>query len=185
MGGKIVKSEICPYDIPEISYVLRSDCTESIPNNSTAVKKKGDRMNSGKYSKYITKAPFDKGPFGHPRLKYQRDEKGGDFNLGVSVNYITGPDRVPDKPHTHPFNELWFFLGADPSNPKDFDAEAEVYLGEEGEKYVIKEATALEIPSGLVHCPLIFTKVNKPVIFMNMALTSKYVQNETKNSIKL
>jgi hypothetical protein len=141
---------------------------------------KGASMNSGKYSKYITKASFDKGPFGHPRLRYQRGENVGKFDLGVSVNYITGHDRAPDKPHTHTFNELWFFLGSDPSNLKDFDAEAEVYLGKEGEKYVIKEATAIEIPSGLVHCPLIFTKVNKPVIFMNLTLTSKYAQTETK-----
>jgi hypothetical protein len=143
--------------------------------------KKGARMESGKYSRHITKAPFDKGPFGHPRLRYQRGGRGGNLDMGVSMNYITGPNRAPDKPHTHPFDELWFFLGGDLSNTEDFDAEVEIYLGEEGEKYVFKEATALEIPRGLVHCPLIFKKVNKPVLFLNLTLSSKYVQHETKN----
>jgi len=137
-------------------------------------------MAKGKYDKYFIKATFNKGPFGNPRLRYNRDGQVGDINLGVSMNYITGPNRAPDKPHAHPFDELWLFLGADQSNAKDFDAEIEVHMGEEGEKHVIKEATVLEIPRGLVHCPLIFTKVNKPVLFVNLTLTSQYFQNETK-----
>jgi mannose-6-phosphate isomerase-like protein (cupin superfamily) len=137
-------------------------------------------MEPGKYGKYFTKEPFNKGPFGHPRLNYHTGDRSGDINFGVSLNYLTGPDRVPDGPHTHPFDEVWLFLGGDQSNAKDFDAEAEVYLGEEGEKYTITSATVLEIPRGLVHAPLIFKRVDKPILFVNLPLTPKYVQTETK-----
>jgi hypothetical protein len=140
---------------------------------------KGASMEPGKYGKYFTKEPFNKGPFGHDRLSYHSGDRGGDVNVGVHINYLTGPDRVPDKPHTHPFDEVWIFLGGDPSNAKDFDAEIEAYLGEEGEKHIITSSTVVEIPRGLVHCPLIFTKVNKPILFINLPLTPKYEQKET------
>ena len=87
---------------------------------------------------------------------------------------------MPDGPHTHPFDEVWIFLGGDQSNAADFDAEVEVYLGEEGEKYIIKEPTILEIPRGLMHCPLIFKTINKPIVFVNLPLTVKYVKDKEK-----
>jgi hypothetical protein len=139
-------------------------------------------MVKGKYGKYITKVSFDKGPFGHPRLSHFSGDHGGDINFGISWNYITSPTRVPDKPHTHTFDEVWVFQGSDQNNAKDFDAEIEVYLGEEGEKYVIKAPTVLEIPRGLVHCPLIFKKVGKPLLFVNLPLTPKYKQKKVKSA---
>jgi hypothetical protein len=47
-------------------------------------------------------------------------------------------------------------------------------LGEEGEKHIITEPTVLHLPKGTIHCPLNFKVVNKPVIFMNVALTPQY-----------
>jgi hypothetical protein len=142
--------------------------------------RKGASVEPRKYSKYITRAKFDKGPFGHPRLHYHSGDRGGDVNFGVSWNLVTTANRVPDKPHVHTFDEVWIFMGSDMTNARDFDAEIEVYLGEEGEKYVIKRPTVLEIPRGLVHCPLIFKKVNKPVLFVNLPLTPKYKQKKMK-----
>ncbi len=48
-------------------------------------------------------------------------------------------------------------------------------MGEEGEKHIITEPTILHIPKDTIHCPLNFKVVNKPVIFMNVALTPQYV----------
>ena len=56
----------------------------------------------------------------------------------------------------------------------NFDAEVEISLGEESEKHVITEPTVLHIPKDVIHCPLNFKVVNKPVIFMNVALTPQY-----------
>jgi hypothetical protein len=137
-------------------------------------------MEPGKYGKYFTRDAVIKGPFGHPKLRYYSGDRGGDTNFGVLWNYITAPFRMPDGPHTHPFDEVWLFLGGDQSNIKDFQAEVEVYLGEEQEKHIITEMTVLEIPRGLVHCPLIFTKVDKPIIFVNLLLTPKYVKADTQ-----
>jgi hypothetical protein len=55
----------------------------------------------------------------------------------------------------------------------------EIYIGEEQEKHVITEPTVLHIPKETIHCPLNFKVVNKPVIFMNVALTPQYVMGKT------
>jgi hypothetical protein len=136
-------------------------------------------MAETKYGKYFTKTRFIKGPQGHPKPVHFSGDHAGDVNFGMLWNYVTAPFRMPDGPHTHPFDEVWVFLGGDQSNATDFDAEIEVYLGEEGEKYIIKEPTILEIPHGLMHCPLIF-KINKPMLFVNFPLTPKYEKTDTK-----
>jgi hypothetical protein len=137
-------------------------------------------MAPGKYDRFFTPTRFIKGPQGHPKPVYFSSDRGGDINFGMLWNYVTAPFRMPDDPHWHPFDEVWLFLGGDQSNTKDFDAEIEVYLGEEGEKHVITSPTVLEIPRGTVHCPLIFTKVNKPIVFVNLPLTPKYVKDDKK-----
>ena len=134
----------------------------------------------GKYGHLFTIEPLMKGPFGHPKPRYYSGMRGGDINFGVLWNYITGPFRMPEGPHTHPFDEVWMFLGGDPTNITDFHAEVEVYMGEEQEKHIIKQMTVLEIPRGTVHCPLIFTKVEKPITFVNFPLTPKYEKKDTK-----
>ncbi len=137
-------------------------------------------MTGAKYGKYFTKTRFIKGPQGHPKPVYFSGDRGGDVNFGMLWNYVTAPFRMPNGPHTHPFDEVWCFLGGDQSNATDFNAEIEVYLGKEGEKYVITEPTILEIPRGLVHCPLVFKRIDKPILFINFPLTPEYEKTDTK-----
>jgi len=132
-------------------------------------------MAETKYGKYITREPIVKGPFA-PKLRYFSGDRGGDINFGILWNYITAPDRVPDEPHSHPFDEVWCFLGGDQSNIRDFGAEVELYLGEEGEKHIITYTCVVEIPRGLVHCPLIFKRVDRPILFVNFPLAPSYDQ---------
>ena len=56
----------------------------------------------------------------------------------------------------------------------NFDAEIELSLGEEQEKQIITSPTAAYIQAGLHHCPVNFAKVNKPVLFVDVAIIGKY-----------
>ena len=47
-------------------------------------------------------------------------------------------------------------------------------LGEEQERHVIDKTTIVSIPPGLVHCPMAFTKVERPIIFGTIALERVY-----------
>lgn len=80
------------------------------------------------------------------------------------------------KPHHHAFDQYLCFFGSNPDKLKEFDAEIELCLGEEQEKHIINSPTVVHVPAGLIHGPIVFTKVNKPVLFVDIAMTNKYVR---------
>lgn len=132
-------------------------------------------MTETKYGKYFIKEPLIKGQFA-PKLACFSGKYGLDINFGIFWNYISAPYEMPGEPHSHPFDEIWCFLGGNQTDIRDFGAEVEVYLGEEGEKHVVTATTILEIPRGLVHMPLIFKRVDRPILFVNIPLTPEYTK---------
>jgi hypothetical protein len=56
------------------------------------------------------------------------------------------------------------------------DAEIEMGLGEEQEIHKITTPTSVYIPKGLVHCPLNFIRVGKPILFVHATLAPKYIK---------
>ena len=140
-------------------------------------------MNERKYSRYFIKRPILPGKFCDRLVFFSRNyEVVGEKNFSVLWNCITEPFLMVENPHSHDFDQFLHFYGANPVDIGDFDAEVEISLGEEGEKHVITEPTVLHLPAGMIHCPLEFKVVNKPIIFMNVALTPEYVTGppETK-----
>lgn len=71
--------------------------------------------------------------------------------------------------HFHSSGEEYiFFMGADPKNPMDFDAEIEMTIGEDSEHLeskLITSPTVVRLPPNTWHAPIKFRKVNKPVLF--------------------
>lgn len=87
---------------------------------------------------------------------------GARFNMGFQ--FFIKPVYLEQQPHYHEVDEYLIFLGTYP-NIFDFDAEIEVYLGDEMEKYIVNKPTIIFIPAGMSHCPLNFKRVDKPVFF--------------------
>ena len=79
-------------------------------------------------------------------------------------------------PHTHDFDQFLHFFTGDSLHIAEFDAEVEFTLGEELEKHVITEPTVIHVPAGVLHGPLEFKRVDKPVVFMNVAFTPQYMK---------
>ena len=133
-------------------------------------------MTEGKYDKYFIKKPIVPGKFCDRLVFFSRNyDVVGEKNFSVLLNCITEPFLMVNDPHSHDFDQFLHFYGADPMNITEFDAVVEISLGEEDEKHIITEPTVLHIPRDVIHCPLEFKVVNKPVIFMNVALTPQYV----------
>ena len=130
-------------------------------------------MSQHKYDNYFFKEPIVQGKFA-PRLIFYSEEHVGDKPFSVLWNCVAEPFFMVETPHSHEFDQFLHFYGGDSRNIADFDAEVELSLGNEGEKHIITETTVVHIPKGMIHCPLNFKVVNKPVIFMNVALTSRY-----------
>lgn len=139
-------------------------------------------MAKSKYGKYFFKNPIVKGKFG-PRLIFfsRQHPEVGEKNFSVLWNCVTEAHVMVQDPHAHDFDQFLHFYGANSLDITQFEAEIEIYLGEEGEKHVITEPTVLHIPKDTIHCPLNFKVVRQPVIFMNVALTPQYVQNPQKH----
>ncbi len=104
-------------------------------------------------------------------------EKFGGGHLSIDCIYITRPHLMISQPHKHEFAQYLNFFSANPNDPREFDAEIEMTVGdsaENGEKRLITRPTSVYVAAGLYHGPLHFKAVNKPVLFIDIAVTGKY-----------
>ncbi len=89
---------------------------------------------------------------------------GAGINMGWQL--FIKPIFLEKDPHTHNADEYLIFLG---NNPADwfssFDAQIDLFLGEEREQYLIDKPAIVYIPAGMVHCPLNFRVLNQPVLY--------------------
>ena len=75
-------------------------------------------------------------------------------------------------PHAHEdFDEMLAFFSLDPDNMTDLHGELSFSLGAEGEEEPVlcTESTVFPMRKGYFHLPLVFTKVDKPMIFMTLS----------------
>jgi hypothetical protein len=72
-------------------------------------------------------------------------------------------------PHTHHCaDEYLVFSGANIEDFFDFDAEIEVWLGDDAENmemFTLTEPTIIRVPPKLYHCPVNFKRVGAPIVF--------------------
>jgi len=125
-------------------------------------------MSGQKYSKHIlTKSLIREIPYYTGKSIVAHD---GELHADCSMGYhcISKPISFEDS-HSHDFEEMLCFIGGDPTNIMDLGAEIEFYLG--GEKHIITKPTVVSIPKGLIHCPIIIKKVEKPLVFLEVSLT--------------
>lgn len=96
----------------------------------------------------------------------------GELDTDCSMGYhcISKPMSF-DRVHSHNFTELLCFIGGNPLDITDFGAEIEITLGEEREVHLINSLAVVSMPPGLLHCPIVFKKVDKPLIFLEVSLT--------------
>jgi mannose-6-phosphate isomerase-like protein (cupin superfamily) len=94
----------------------------------------------------------------------------GELDADCSIGYhcIAKPMSF-DFPHSHKFPEMLCFIGGRAEDITDFGAEIEFTLG--GEKHLINTPAVVSIPAGVKHCPIVFKKVAKPLVFLEISLT--------------
>jgi hypothetical protein len=132
-------------------------------------------MAQNKYDKYLTTDCTVLGKVSGRYMSSMRDLKSfGDGNFSIETVFIWEPRTLTDKPHRHEFPQYLCFFSATHGNARDFDADVELSLGEEEEKQIITAPTVVYVPAGLDHGPLRFARVEKPVLFIDVALTGGY-----------
>jgi hypothetical protein len=137
-------------------------------------------MSESKYARYMTTDCIKPNKKGDRLMMSTRQlEQFGAGNFSMDCIYVVDPRVLNDKNHKHTFDQYLCFFSANPDNAHDFDAEVEMFLGEEQEQVLITQPTVLHIPAGLHHCPLTVKKINRPLLFVDVALTSRYAAAET------
>ena len=92
--------------------------------------------------------------------------------LGLSL--VKKPYMFHEIVHKHAFMEYFIFMGSNPFDMTEFDADVEFYFGPEKEKHVINKPTIVTIPPGVYHCPLNYARVGKPFYCLEVFLTPTY-----------
>ncbi len=123
---------------------------------------------SGKYDQYIFTPP-------HLKLSMKKDGSvffdglmcghqllGVDFTFGHQ--FVKKPFKGDNPCHSHNFQEFMAWFGSNPDDPDDFQAEVVFYFGKELEKHVFTRPTIISIPPNLPHHPFEITRVDKPII---------------------
>jgi hypothetical protein len=107
---------------------------------------------------------------------------GADILNGFPCNIIyafglkAGPLGMSTEPHVHDHDEVVYFIGSDPKNIGDLGAEVNFMIGPKGEEedHIFSVPTAVVIPKGVWHCPMVTVKFEKPFLCMAVSLTTKY-----------
>jgi hypothetical protein len=113
------------------------------------------------YSQYKQVIAPQLGASGNPDLN------GENFHLGYSL--LTEPFLMVEEAHKHDFDQYIFFIGGNPKNVSDFDAEIEFGVG--GKIHKITYPACVRIPKGTIHGPLNIKKITKPVMFLDIVLS--------------
>ncbi len=136
-------------------------------------------MAETKYGKYIQKEPYIKGSnpeVVEPIVNLDGAKHGGGTNINLKRSWITQPFTMIKAPHTHDFDQFLVYSGGNPLDVTEFGAEIEISLGEEGEKHIIDSPTLIHIPPGLLHGPMKFVRIDKPIEFLDIVLSPEYIR---------
>jgi hypothetical protein len=87
-----------------------------------------------------------------------------------------------DEPHFHDFDEVIGFVGANREDPQDLGGEISLWL--EDERKVLTKSCLIFIPAGIVHGPVRFDRIEKPIFSVTIAPTGKYSRSVVKASPK-
>jgi hypothetical protein len=128
-------------------------------------------MAKGKYDHLFTTEVINK--TGYPPFKNMLCHVPEELNFQIRFTHVSIPYKGGERPHTHEYDEVFLFVPCT-DDLKAYDAESELYLGEEGERHVINKTTAVHIPAGLLHCPLNHTRVGIPFFFVNCVFAHEY-----------
>lgn len=78
----------------------------------------------------------------------------------------------PVKPHQHDFDEVLALFGTNRDDPHDLGGELEVWLG--GEKHIVTKSCIIFIPKGLIHGPIGFNRIDRPIFHFGCGPSQMY-----------
>ncbi|OFW57956.1 MAG: hypothetical protein A2133_07675 [Actinobacteria bacterium RBG_16_64_13] len=143
-------------------------------------------MSESRTSKYVVtelKMPESKQKIDDEYSKFAKrvlwmDDKvvEGAFHMNVAWYLKATASTMENVPHVHDSDEIIGFFSSDPADPWNLGGEVEIWL--EDEKHVIDRSAMIFVPAGMWHCPLIITRVDRPIFHFTTVTGGKYNKAE-------
>ncbi|MHB8105387.1 MAG: hypothetical protein ACYDG5_07615 [Dehalococcoidales bacterium] len=96
----------------------------------------------------------------------------GFFHVDCTWLWSGGAKEPAGESHTHKFSQVIGLVGGTPADPHDLGGEITIWL--DGHKETITRTVLIFIPAGIVHGPILISKVARPIFFIDIAMTGKY-----------
>lgn len=77
-------------------------------------------------------------------------------------------------PHSHDFDEVIGFAGTNRNYPRDLCGEIEFHMG--GETHTLTKTCLIFVPKGVLHCPVVFNRIDTPIFMFEAANNPEYVK---------
>ncbi len=142
-------------------------------------------MVPGKYGKYVIDDPKlvrdlafhdfgSVGGFTFPDEVYLDEDLCPEANSWLDIVWIWDKTEPPELPglHSHPFAEIVLLVGSDPKDLRDLGGEVSWGMGdgEDAERFALTSTTAIYVPKGLPHGPLVYERVDRPILNIAIGL---------------
>ncbi|GAA3034369.1 hypothetical protein [Actinokineospora globicatena] len=107
-------------------------------------------------------------------LALMRSQEVPESKIHLTYCWITECDSPVEwvKEHVHDYDEVLIWHGNDPTDPDHLGAE--IYFDIEGVRHTVTTSGSVYIPAGVRHCPLGFTRVDRPFRFSALSLSPNY-----------
>jgi len=131
---------------------------------------------ASKYEKYVVREPFRADPVNFiPGITSTRFLDGLDGAIKEAKTILSyawvEKDSPPGikyrgEPQSHDFDEIFLFMSTNRKDSKDLGAEVELWMGYGEDTEIIKVNTSslIYVPRGVIHMPLIYKNVKKPLL---------------------
>jgi len=145
-------------------------------------------MTTSKYERYLVRRPVYErnGNLKNrqsPSMTYMSGSLVNEANCYLDFGWIYGiPEPNPGvSEHTHDTDEIILYFGGDPLSPEDLGGEIEFFIGRKS--LVFSSSSALYIPRGLRHGPVVWKNFTKPHIEMTLVPGAGTVKNDWMRNI--
>jgi hypothetical protein len=96
----------------------------------------------------------------------------------ISIRYglVDGCGVIPeetDKQHTHEYDQILWFVSAEPTDMLHLGAEVEVDLGPDGVRHLLAIPHTVIIPKGLPHFSPVVRRLDRPFYFLSVNCTGR------------
>jgi len=150
-----------------------------------------NKVDASKYGKYFLQEPWGVDRPGTPSdapvyigIGQEVPVAGWDEPLTQVLRPIYKAYKMIPEGHRHNVAEILYFIGGDPMNFKEFGAEVEFAMGEgdDAETHIIASTTWVYVPANVMHCPLEFKRVDKPIMFGHIMFAPSYSSTVVGNN---